>query len=367
MATKKNTKKGRTTRRPTKAELERQKAIKRMIATFVLALILLFAAIKLGAFGVTIYNMIRLLVGSLAYLAILASFGYLFFFKWLHKHEGTVSGFISLFLGLELIFQAYFVSVLKLEGAAVLSTTLGRVLTDLTAFKVSSFAGGGLLLALNPPRPPAEQQSSQGSQNASPSPTAADSPGSSNAGIKVGDVLRGEDNCPTTAKDAQGVVGADGRVTSAGGLSYPVIPDFVASPIDYGFIHQSNSTTKAYQGQEGQAAVTVGTLKSEDGFKDPLPSAVRVVQCVIANPRFYNSKPTAEVTQVAVNENDGTVVLQVHVPAEGRPGGQGDRLAVAVYSGGSRSKQVVVSLAPQNDSATLDAVNTALAGLRLNT
>ena len=83
-----------------------------MIATFVLALILLFAAIKLGAFGVTIYNMIRLLVGSLAYLAILASFGYLFFFKWLHKHEGTVSGFISLFLGLELIFQAYFVSVL---------------------------------------------------------------------------------------------------------------------------------------------------------------------------------------------------------------------------------------------------------------
>ena len=148
MATKKNTKKGRTTRRPTKAELEKQKAIKRMIATFVLALILLFAAIKLGAFGVTIYNMIRLLVGSLAYLAILASFGYLFFFKWLHKHEGTVSGFISLFLGLELIFQAYFVSVLKLEGAAVLSTTLGRVLTDLTAFKVSSFAGGGLLGSL---------------------------------------------------------------------------------------------------------------------------------------------------------------------------------------------------------------------------
>lgn len=119
-----------------------------MIATFVLALILLFAAIKLGAFGVTIYNMIRLLVGSLAYLAILASFGYLFFFKWMHKHEGTVSGFISLFLGLELIFQAYFVSVLKLEGAAVLSTTLGRVLTDLTAFKVSSFAGGGLLGSL---------------------------------------------------------------------------------------------------------------------------------------------------------------------------------------------------------------------------
>ncbi|WP_277592816.1 DNA translocase FtsK, partial [Streptococcus sp. DD11] len=148
MANKKSSKKGRTTRRPTKAELERQKAIKRMIVTFVMALILLFAAIKLGAFGVTIYNALRLLVGSLAYLAIFASLVYLFFFKWLHRHEGMVSGFISLFFGLSLIFQAYFVSVLKLEGATVLSTTLGRVLTDLTAFKVSSFAGGGLLGAL---------------------------------------------------------------------------------------------------------------------------------------------------------------------------------------------------------------------------
>lgn len=144
MANKKNTKKGRTTRRPTKAELERQKAIQRMIATFVLAIVLLFAALKLGAFGVTIYNLIRVLVGSMAYVAILASFGYLFFFKWLHKHEGVISGFISFFMGLSLIFQAYFVHVLHLKGQ-ILSTTFTRVVTDLLAFKVSSFAGGGLL------------------------------------------------------------------------------------------------------------------------------------------------------------------------------------------------------------------------------
>lgn len=144
MANKKNTKNGRTTRRPTKAELERQKAIQRMIVTFVLAIALLFAALKLGAFGVTIYNLIRVLVGSLAYVAILAALFYLFFFKWLHKHEGKISGFISFFLGLSLIFQAYFVHVLHLKGQ-VLSTTLTRVLTDLLAFKVSSFAGGGLI------------------------------------------------------------------------------------------------------------------------------------------------------------------------------------------------------------------------------
>lgn len=144
MANKKNTKNGRTTRRPTKAELERQKAIRRMIVTFVLAIALLFAALKLGAFGVSIYNLIRVLVGSLAYVAILAALFYLFFFKWLHKHEGKISGFISFFLGLSLIFQAYFVHVLHLKGQ-VLSTTLTRVLTDLMAFKVSSFAGGGLI------------------------------------------------------------------------------------------------------------------------------------------------------------------------------------------------------------------------------
>ena len=144
MANKKNTKNSRTTRRPTKAELERQKAIRRMIVTFVLAIALLFAALKLGAFGVTIYNLIRLLVGSLAYVAILTSLFYLFFFKWLHKYEGKISGFISFFLGLSLIFQAYFVHVLHLKGQ-VLSTTLTRVLTDLLAFKVTSFAGGGLI------------------------------------------------------------------------------------------------------------------------------------------------------------------------------------------------------------------------------
>lgn len=144
MASKKNSKKGRTTRRPTKAELERQKAIRRMLITFGVAFLLLFAALKWGAVGITLYNLIRLLVGSLAYVVIIASFIYLFFFKWVNKHEGYKSGFFSIFIGLLLMFQAYFVNVLNLKGL-VLSTTLSRILTDLTAVKVSAFAGGGLL------------------------------------------------------------------------------------------------------------------------------------------------------------------------------------------------------------------------------
>ena len=144
MASKKNSKKGRTTRRPTKAELERQKAIRRMLITFGVAFLLLFAALKWGAVGITLYNLIRLLVGSLAYVVIIVSLIYLFFFKWVNKHEGYKSGFFSIFVGLLLMFQAYFVNVLNLKGQ-VLSTTLSRILTDLTAVKVSAFAGGGLL------------------------------------------------------------------------------------------------------------------------------------------------------------------------------------------------------------------------------
>lgn len=144
MANKKNSRQGRTTRRPTKAELERQKAIRRMLVTFGVAFLLLFAALKWGAVGITLYNLIRLLVGSLAYMAIIGSLIYLFFFKWVNKHEGYKSGFFSIFIGFLLIFQAYFVNVLNLKGQ-VLSTTLSRILTDLTAVKVSAFAGGGLL------------------------------------------------------------------------------------------------------------------------------------------------------------------------------------------------------------------------------
>lgn len=144
MANKKNSRQGRTTRRPTKAELERQKAIRRMLVTFGVAFLLLFAALKWGAVGITLYNLIRLLVGSLAYMAIIGSLIYLFFFKWVNKHEGYKSGFFSIFIGFLLIFQAYFVNILNLKEQ-VLSITLSRILTDLSSFKVSAFAGGGLL------------------------------------------------------------------------------------------------------------------------------------------------------------------------------------------------------------------------------
>ena len=138
----KNTSK--TRRRPSKAELERKQAIQRMLISLVIAFCLMFAALRLGAVGLTLYNLIRLLVGSLAYLVIFVVLVYLFFFKWIRKQEGLISGFLCIFSGLLLIFEAYLVWKYGIEQA-VFKGTLAQVLTDLTGFRVTSFAGGGLL------------------------------------------------------------------------------------------------------------------------------------------------------------------------------------------------------------------------------
>ena len=138
----KNTSK--TRRRPSKAELERKEAIQRMLISLGIALLLIFAAFKLGAVGITLYNLIRLLVGSLAYLAIFGILLYLFFFKWIRKQEGLLSGFFIIFAGLLLIFEAYLVWKYSLDKS-VLKGTMAQVVTDLTGFRTTSFAGGGLI------------------------------------------------------------------------------------------------------------------------------------------------------------------------------------------------------------------------------
>ena len=138
----KNTSK--TRRRPSKAELERKEAIQRMLISLGIAILLIFAAFKLGVAGITLYNLIRLLVGSLAYLAIFGILLYLFFFKWIRKQEGLLSGFFTIFVGLLLIFEAYLVWQYGLDKS-VLKGTMAQVVTDLTGFRTTSFAGGGLI------------------------------------------------------------------------------------------------------------------------------------------------------------------------------------------------------------------------------
>ncbi|HGR9822938.1 TPA: DNA translocase FtsK [Streptococcus pneumoniae] len=124
--------------------MERKEAIQRMLISLGIAILLIFAAFKLGAAGITLYNLIRLLMGSLAYLAIFGLLIYLFFFKWIRKQEGLLSGFFTIFAGLLLIFEAYLVWKYGLDKS-VLKGTMAQVVTDLTGFRTTSFAGGGLI------------------------------------------------------------------------------------------------------------------------------------------------------------------------------------------------------------------------------
>lgn len=147
MTKSRTSKKGRS-RRPTKAELARQAALRRLLTALLTVFIFFFAIFQLGRFGITAYNLIRLVVGSLAYPVMLALLTYLFGFKWLRKVEGLVSGSLILFIGLLLEWHAYLFSMTKLAKQDVFMGTVNRLLADLLAFKTNTFVGGGLLGAL---------------------------------------------------------------------------------------------------------------------------------------------------------------------------------------------------------------------------
>lgn len=152
MATTKKMKKGAASKsgkkRLTKAELDRQKAIKRMLWTFFFAFVLIFPVFRLGFFGITLYNLFRVFVGSMAYPLIFAIYIYLFGFKWLRKHSNYVTGFWMVFAGLLLEFHAYLFSLERMDGLDIFLGTKDLLFGDLVSVQVARFAGGGMLGAL---------------------------------------------------------------------------------------------------------------------------------------------------------------------------------------------------------------------------
>ena len=140
---KKNSKKGRNTRRPTKAELAQRQKMKSLLTRFTLLFLLVFAASRLGVFGVTTYNLIRLFVGSSAYFVIICLAIYILIPERLSKNEGLISGFWLLLIGILLEFQAYL--DWTYAGKNLWGETFMRALDDLSAFQVTHFLGGGLL------------------------------------------------------------------------------------------------------------------------------------------------------------------------------------------------------------------------------
>ncbi|GAB6682473.1 DNA translocase FtsK [Streptococcus uberis] len=148
MAIRNQQKKGAGKKRQTKAEIEKQKAVKRMVFSILLAFVLLFAAIRLGIFGITAYNVIRFMVGSLAYLFIFAVITYLFLFKWLRQQEGLIAGFITTFIGLLIEWHAYLFALPTIKDKEIFTWTARLVTRDLLHFKIETFVGGGMIGAL---------------------------------------------------------------------------------------------------------------------------------------------------------------------------------------------------------------------------
>lgn len=148
MAKSKSRKKGRKSRRPTKAEIKKQKALQRFILAIVTAVIFFFAIARLGIFGITVYNIVRFVVGSLAYFLMFAVLIYFIGFKWFHKQTGLVGGFVVTMIGLLLEWHAYLFSLTAYRDKEVFSTTARLLYGDIINFKVSKFVGGGMLGAV---------------------------------------------------------------------------------------------------------------------------------------------------------------------------------------------------------------------------
>ncbi|WP_105116784.1 DNA translocase FtsK [Streptococcus suis] len=139
----KTSKKGKTTRRPTKAEQAQQEKVKNITLRVAGILFILFATIRLGAFGVTSYNLLRLLFGSVTYLVLAGALIFLFAPTRIRSRKGTILGFWLMTIGLLIEFQAFL--DLGYKGTDLFNQTFKLILTDLSKFQVTNFAGGGLL------------------------------------------------------------------------------------------------------------------------------------------------------------------------------------------------------------------------------
>ncbi|WP_369350497.1 DNA translocase FtsK [Streptococcus hillyeri] len=138
----------RSTKRQTKADFEKSQATKRLITAVIVVLFSIFAVFRIGIFGTTLYNIGRFFVGSLAYPVFLFTMIYLIGFKFFHKIEGLVSGFVIFMMGLLMEWHAWLFTMKAFAGKAVFKTTLGLLAKDISAFEVKHFVGGGMLGAI---------------------------------------------------------------------------------------------------------------------------------------------------------------------------------------------------------------------------
>lgn len=118
-------------------------ANRKMIIYFISLVFIFFAITRLGIFGVTVYNIVRLLTGSVAYLFLALVLVYmwatLFKKKLLAQNRRLVPGVFMMYLGLLLVIQGIFASAHGNDNA------LWYVLDDMVRFQVTKFAGSGFI------------------------------------------------------------------------------------------------------------------------------------------------------------------------------------------------------------------------------
>ncbi|XOQ38040.1 MAG: DNA translocase FtsK [Lactococcus sp.] len=125
-----------------KAQAE-QAEKRKLVALFVALFLLIFAATRLGMVGISLYNLIRIAVGSLAYPVIIAGIFMIilpiFKKEFSAAHRNSVIGLILIFLAMVLGFQAHFDQVIGTNHTWTL------VSSQLLKLKVTEFVGAGML------------------------------------------------------------------------------------------------------------------------------------------------------------------------------------------------------------------------------
>ncbi|GAB2026452.1 DNA translocase FtsK [Lactovum odontotermitis] len=147
MATSSKTKSSKKSRKPAsrKNTAKNKSANQRIILYGVSLILLFFAYTRLGFFGVLLYNLVRLVVGSTALVALSLYLLYLIFAlvrkSLFEENHRLIPGVLTVYVGLILFVQAIFAGALK--GGS--DTALWNVLDDFAKFEVTKDAAGGFI------------------------------------------------------------------------------------------------------------------------------------------------------------------------------------------------------------------------------
>ncbi len=225
---------------------------------------------------------------------------------------------------------------------------------------------------LFPPGGPAPQPSATRPAETTPAPSApapdptSMPPESSTAPLELppqGAVIEPLTNCPATATDAVGTQREDGRYASGAGLSMPAADGFIAAPVQYPWVHQSNSQVKEYD-NNWMSSITVGTVRAEDGFTETGETALAMAACLLGSEFYVSSNPTATVTGTARAPQTDGVQLSLDVAVPGAEGVTTDVLYIMTIKD-LGVMHVVIATVPDTDPGAAEALVAVFAGMRV--